>query len=93
VGRHRTAVESLADPQLEVVGTLTEAHFLAEIERCYSCGQCMGCASCWMYCTVGSFIAIGGSSPGEYFEMVLDACEECGKCVEVCPAGYLEAIF
>jgi formate dehydrogenase major subunit len=93
VGHHRTVAEALADPQLEVVETLTEEQFLAEIERCFSCGLCMGCSSCWMYCTVGSFTAIGASSPGEYFEMLLDACEECGKCIEVCPCGYLESVF
>ncbi len=23
--------------------------------------------------------------------MALDACEGCGKCIEICPCGYLEA--
>jgi ferredoxin len=28
--------------------------------------------------------------PGRYFSLALDACEECGKCIAVCPCGYLE---
>lgn len=90
---HRSVAEALAWPSIEVVDTLTEEQFLAEAERCFSCGLCMGCQACWMYCTVGSFSQVLGSSPGNYFMMNLDACEECGKCVEVCPCGYLEAVF
>jgi len=29
--------------------------------------------------------------PGMYFTLLLDECKECGKCIEVCPCGYLEA--
>jgi ferredoxin len=90
---HRSVTEALAEPTAEVVATLTEEQFLAEADRCFSCGLCMGCESCWMYCTVGSFTAIAGSRPGAYFMMDLDACEECGKCIEVCPCGYLEAVL
>jgi formate dehydrogenase beta subunit len=74
------------------VDTLSEEQFLAEVERCFSCGLCMGCEACWMYCTVGSITKMASSSSGNYFTLNLDACEECGKCVEVCPCGYLEAL-
>jgi NADPH-dependent glutamate synthase beta subunit-like oxidoreductase/ferredoxin len=93
VAAHRTVAEALAEPEAEVVATLTEDQFLDEIQRCFSCGLCMGCAACWMYCTVGSFTAVEASGPGNYYAMDLTACEECGKCIEVCPCGYLEAIF
>lgn len=92
-GAHRTVAEALSRPNDEVVETLTEEQFLAEIERCFSCGLCMGCAACWMYCTPGSFTEITASAPGQYFTMSLEACEECGKCIEVCPCGYLEAVL
>jgi ferredoxin len=29
-------------------------------------------------------------SVGVYFTLSVDQCEECGKCVEVCPCGFLE---
>lgn len=92
VAGHRSVAEALAEPTIEVLDTFAEEQFLAEIERCYSCGLCMGCEACWMYCTVGPIKRVASSSPGNYFMLNLDACEECGKCVEVCPCGYLEVL-
>ncbi len=89
---HLTAEEALARPDAEVAHTISEEQFLAEIERCFSCGLCLGCQACWMYCTPGSFARVASPGAGMYFTMTLDACEECGKCIEVCPCGYLEAI-
>lgn len=75
----------------EVTGTITEAEFLAEVERCFSCGSCSGCQQCFMYCTSGCFIKLEEPKLGMYFSLNLDQCHECGKCIEVCPGGYLEA--
>lgn len=74
----------------EVVETISEDQFLAEIERCYSCGSCFGCEQCYMYCTTGCFTKLDQPRPGRYFTINLDACHECGKCIEVCPCGFLE---
>ena len=74
----------------EVTGTITEEEFLAEVERCFSCGSCSGCQQCFMYCTSGCFIKLEEPQPGMYFSLNLDQCHECGKCIEVCPGGYLE---
>jgi formate dehydrogenase major subunit len=74
----------------EVARTISEEQFLAEIQRCYSCGSCFGCEQCYMYCTAGSFTRLEEPRPGMYFALNLDACQECGKCVEVCPCGFLE---
>lgn len=75
----------------EVAGTVNEAQFLAEVERCYSCGSCFGCEQCFMFCTSGCFTRLEEPRPGFYFSLNLDACQECGKCIEVCPCGFLEA--
>jgi len=75
----------------EVAATIAEAQFLAEVERCFSCGSCFGCEQCFMYCTSGCFTRLEEPSPGMYFSLNLDACKECGKCIEVCPCGFLEA--
>jgi NADPH-dependent glutamate synthase beta subunit-like oxidoreductase/Pyruvate/2-oxoacid:ferredoxin oxidoreductase delta subunit len=75
----------------EVAGTVDESQFLAEVERCYSCGSCYGCEQCFMYCTSDCFTRLEEPRPGMYFSLNLDACKECGKCIEVCPCGFLEA--
>jgi formate dehydrogenase major subunit len=74
----------------EVSGNITERQFLAETERCFSCGSCFGCEQCYMYCTKGCFTRLEEPQPGMYFALNLDECQECGKCVEVCPCGFLE---
>jgi ferredoxin len=43
-----------------------------------------------MYCTSGCFTRSDDPAPGAYFDLNLDACRQCGKCIEVCPCGYLE---
>jgi len=75
----------------EVAATVDEAQFLAEVQRCFSCGSCFGCEQCFMYCTSGCFTRLEEPTPGMYFSLNLDACKECGKCIEVCPCGFLEA--
>jgi len=83
--------ERIGKPTAEVTGTILEETFLAEVERCYSCGSCMGCEQCSMFCTPGCFTRLEEVGPGMYFTLTLDNCEECGKCIEVCPCGFLEA--
>ena len=82
--------ERIAAGMGEVARTITEEQFLAEVERCFSCGSCYGCEQCFMYCTSGCFTKIEEPGPGMYFSLNLDQCKECGKCIEVCPCGFLE---
>lgn len=79
----------LAEPDEETVATIAEAEFLAEVERCLSCGSCFGCSHCWTYCNAFSFARAARPGPGRYFDLDLDRCEKCGKCVDLCPCGYL----
>jgi NADPH-dependent glutamate synthase beta subunit-like oxidoreductase len=82
--------ERLRSQTSEVTSGLSEGEFLAETSRCYSCGSCFGCQQCAMYCTSGCFTKLDTVEPGTYYSLSLDQCEECGKCVAVCPCGYLE---
>ena len=84
------ALDRLGPGMDEVTATITEDQFLAEVERCFSCGACSGCEQCYMYCTEGCFTRVDNPRPGHYFTLNLDTCHECGKCVEVCPGDYLE---
>jgi NADPH-dependent glutamate synthase beta subunit-like oxidoreductase/Pyruvate/2-oxoacid:ferredoxin oxidoreductase delta subunit len=89
---HLPVEAALADAKAEVSLRLTEEQFLAEVERCLSCGKCFGCEHCFMYCTPLCFSRVEEAEPGSYFALALDRCEECGKCVEICPCGFLELI-
>jgi NADPH-dependent glutamate synthase beta subunit-like oxidoreductase/Pyruvate/2-oxoacid:ferredoxin oxidoreductase delta subunit len=82
--------ERIASGTAEVTSTVSEDQFLREVQRCFSCGSCMGCEQCFMFCTAGCFTRLEEPAPGTYFSLSLDACEECGKCIEVCPCGFLE---
>lgn len=80
----------MACPDEEISHTISEQEFLHEIGRCFSCGLCNGCQLCWMYCGGHGFTRLDSPSPGHYFAFAADACEGCGKCIELCPTGYLK---
>jgi len=79
----------LADLRQESSSTIDEESFLREVSRCFSCGLCNGCSLCWMYCGGGGFIRLESSRPGHYFAFSTDECTGCGKCIELCPTGYV----
>jgi Pyruvate/2-oxoacid:ferredoxin oxidoreductase delta subunit len=66
---------------------MTEDEALAEAARCMSCGMCMDCETCWMYCSKNCFVKL---PKGEHYKIKIDLCNGCGKCVESCPCGYIE---
>jgi formate dehydrogenase beta subunit len=84
--------ERLADASREVSSTISEDEFLREAGRCLSCGSCFGCLQCWMYCNGQGFTRLESPRPGHYLALSLDVCEGCGKCIDVCPSGYLGAL-
>jgi Pyruvate/2-oxoacid:ferredoxin oxidoreductase delta subunit len=61
-----------------------------EAGRCLSCGNCFGCERCWMFCTPGCMKRLPQATPGNYFDIQLDKCDGCRKCVDECPCGFLE---
>lgn len=86
---HRPVTEWLREPDREIKLPIDEAQFLTEASRCLSCGNCFGCQLCWMYCNASAFAPRKETSPGFHFELDPWRCEGCGKCIELCPAGYL----
>ncbi len=84
-----TVDQRMGSPDDELSETISEQEFLHEIGRCFSCGLCNGCQLCWMYCGGHGFTRLDSPSPGHYFAFSADACEGCGKCIELCPTGYL----
>ena len=97
VDRQRTSAprrpqeEWLAEPEVEIDQTISDEQAYREAARCMSCGMCFDCQQCFMYCNAGGFTRIEETRPGHYFALALDACEGCGKCIEICPCGYLES--
>ena len=83
--------EWLTDPEAEIDLTLSQRQASEEAARCMSCGLCFDCQQCYMYCNAGGFSRMRETRPGHYFTMALDLCEGCGKCIELCPCGYLES--
>jgi len=79
-----------AEPNAECFVTMDEPSFLAEVERCLSCGQCFGCGRCAMYCNAGGYTAAAAPRHGPFFQLDPSVCEGCGKCIEVCPCGFLQ---
>lgn len=87
--RQRPADTWRTDPEGELRETLSEAAFLEEVQRCFSCGLCYGCEQCFMYCNAGGFTRLDEVAPGAYFALDLDRCQACGKCVDLCPCGFV----
>lgn len=79
----------LQNSDLEVSRTVTEELFLLEASRCLSCESCIGCQHCWMYCSAACFLERESLEPGRYYRLDLSVCEGCGKCIDVCPSGFL----
>lgn len=94
-GKQRTGsmeipvTDRLAEPDMEVYQTMSHSDFLTEVSRCFSCGLCYGCENCFMYCNAGGFTRLEQAGPGAYFALSRDFCVGCGKCIDLCPSGYL----
>lgn len=89
VNPRRPSAEWLSQPDLEITATLDEGAFREESARCFSCGSCFGCQRCWMYCNPGGYTRLAEVAPGAYYALALDRCEGCGKCIELCPCGFI----
>ena len=89
--QRRSQEQRRSDPESEIDQTISYEQACQEAARCMSCGLCFDCQQCFMYCNGAGFTRIEETRPGNYFALALDACEGCGKCIEVCPCGYLEA--
>jgi len=75
------------EPDTEIQLGLAESQALEEAKRCMSCGMCMDCETCWMYCTNNCFVKL---PKGEHYKVKLELCNGCKKCAEACPCGYVE---
>ncbi len=69
----------------EVQQPLETAEAAAESSRCFSCGSCIYCDNCYLYCPD---MAITKLERG--YEVKTDYCKGCGLCVAECPTGSIQ---
>jgi NADPH-dependent glutamate synthase beta subunit-like oxidoreductase/Pyruvate/2-oxoacid:ferredoxin oxidoreductase delta subunit len=86
--RQHISVEQ-REMETEIECGLTDEEALDEAKRCMSCGMCMDCETCWMYCTNNCFVRL---PKGEHYKIKMEVCNGCKKCAEACPCGYIEMI-
>ena len=84
---HVAAVQRTIETEIE--SGLSDAQALEEAKRCMSCGMCMDCETCWMYCTNSCFVKL---PKGEHYRVKLEVCNGCKKCADACPCGYVDMI-
>lgn len=58
---------------------------LAESERCFSCGTCINCDNCVVYCPDMAVNRVGND-----YVVLTDYCKGCGLCVKECPTGAMK---
>jgi NADPH-dependent glutamate synthase beta subunit-like oxidoreductase/Pyruvate/2-oxoacid:ferredoxin oxidoreductase delta subunit len=87
--RHERTHVPVADRGMdtEVEIGLAEEDVVPEAQRCMSCGMCMDCETCWMYCTNNAFERL---PKGEHYRVKLEVCNGCKKCADACPCGFIE---
>jgi NADPH-dependent glutamate synthase beta subunit-like oxidoreductase/Pyruvate/2-oxoacid:ferredoxin oxidoreductase delta subunit len=72
---------------VETMGALGEAAARAEMARCFTCGHCTGCDTCFLVCPD---MAIHHHDGG--YRISVEHCKGCGLCVEECPRGALQMV-
>jgi len=66
---------------------------VAEAKRCFSCGMCMDCDNCWMFCQDQAVDKLAKDLPvGEHYKYKHELCTGCEKCAEECPCRYLKMV-
>jgi len=80
--------ERMGDAEREVNLGITRDQALLETKRCMSCGYCLDCEKCWMYCQEGGFEK--PAKKGDLYVIESENCTGCEKCAEICPCGFIE---
>jgi len=89
---HRSVGQAVLGDFGERLVPLTAGQAVAEAKRCMSCGLCLECDSCMIYCPQDAItrVAKAGRAPGRYVETDYAKCVGCHICRDVCPSGYIQ---
>ncbi len=77
-----TDVEDRLKTFMEVQQCLAANEAIIEAGRCFSCGTCIYCDNCYLYCPDMAITKLD-----EGYEVNTDYCKGCGLCVAECPTG------
>ncbi len=80
--------ERFANMDAEANLALTEEQSIEESKRCMSCGYCMDCEKCWLYCQDQAIEK--PMEKGTLYGWKLGNCTGCKKCAEICPCGFID---
>jgi 2-oxoacid:acceptor oxidoreductase delta subunit (pyruvate/2-ketoisovalerate family) len=86
---HRPRVQAPGVPLEERRGNFHEVHpgltrekAVEEACRCFNCGICNQCDTCWIFCP-----DMAVKKKKDHYEIDYDYCKGCGICFEECPRG------
>ncbi len=74
----------------EIYQTLTKEQAIEESSRCMSCGLCMVCDQCRVFCPYEAIERDKKAGQGMVMFTDYTKCVGCHVCAEVCPCGYIE---
>ncbi|MDH3917304.1 MAG: 4Fe-4S dicluster domain-containing protein, partial [Rhodospirillales bacterium] len=71
---------------------LSEEEAQAEAARCMSCGTCLQCDNCVIFCPQDAVHRVKKTEAtlGRYVETDYTRCIGCHICADVCPTGYIQ---
>jgi len=72
---------------VETAGGFDEETAAAEMARCFTCGRCVGCDNCFIFCPDMAVSRVDGG-----YRISTDHCKGCGLCIEECPRGSLHMV-
>jgi NADPH-dependent glutamate synthase beta subunit-like oxidoreductase len=75
---------------LEIDLGITEKQFRTEAMRCMSCGLCMECRQCLIFCPQGAISAFPKNPIGEVMYTDYNKCVGCHICAQTCPCNYIQ---
>ena len=89
---HRKVGEAVLGDFGERLVALSAEQAIAEAKRCMSCGLCLECDNCMIYCPQDAIerVAKAERAPGRYVETDYAKCVGCHICRDVCPSGYIQ---